>query len=61
MNHKNAVSVLPVPVGAAISAVSPRAMAGQPSACTRVGWPTQLSNHWAVCGPKSESALSMGL
>ena len=36
-HHRNAVSVLPVPVGARISAESPRAMAGQPSACGRVG------------------------
>ena len=37
MAHKNAASVLPVPVGAHTSVWSPAAMAGQPSACGAVG------------------------
>jgi hypothetical protein len=32
-HHRNAVSVLPLPVGARISVDSPRAIAGQPSCC----------------------------
>ena len=37
MAHRNAVSVLPLPVGARISVDSPRAIAGQPSVCGGVG------------------------
>ena len=37
MAQRNAASVLPLPVGARISVDSPRAMAGQPSACGGVG------------------------
>src|SRR6185436_10720786 len=36
-HHRNAVNVLPLPVGARISVDSPRAIAGQPSACGAVG------------------------
>ena len=36
-HHRNAVSVLPLPVGARISVDSPRAIGGQPSACGAVG------------------------
>ena len=34
-HQRNAVSVLPLPVGARISVDSPRAIAGQPSVCGR--------------------------
>ena len=37
MPTRNAASVLPEPVGAAISVSSPAAIAGQPSACGSVG------------------------
>ena len=40
MAQRNAASVLPLPVGERISVESPRAMAGQPSACGR-GRPTE--------------------
>ena len=36
-HHRNAVSVLPLPVGAKMSVQSPPAIAGQPSCCARVG------------------------
>ena len=36
-DHRNAVSVLPLPVGARISVDSPRAMGGQPRFCGAVG------------------------
>ena len=58
-NHRNAHSVLPVPVGALISACVPEATAGQPSRCTAVGVPTARENHAAVCGEKSFKASSM--
>ena len=35
--QRNAVSVLPLPVGARMSVDSPRAIAGQPSLCGGVG------------------------
>src|SRR6188472_4307004 len=37
MAQRNAVSVLPLPVGARISVDSPRAIAGQPNRCGVVG------------------------
>ena len=37
MHQRNAARVLPVPVGARISVESPRAIAGQPRICGRVG------------------------
>jgi len=37
MAQRNAARVLPVPVGARIRVDSPRAMAGQPRICGRVG------------------------
>jgi len=37
MHHKNAARVLPEPVGAKIRDESPRAMAGHPRICGRVG------------------------
>src|SRR5262249_25629783 len=42
---RNAASVFPDPVGAIKSADSPCAIAGHPSACTRVGAPSDRSNH----------------
>src|SRR5262245_34475922 len=42
---RNAVNVLPLPVGARMSVDSPRAMAGQPSSCGRVGDGNDATNH----------------
>ena len=39
-HHRNAVSVFPLPVGARISALSPRAITGHPSRCGAVGLQT---------------------
>jgi len=48
--HRNAVSVLPLPVGARISVDSPRAIAGQPSFCGGVGASNDAVNHSATAG-----------
>ena len=48
MAARNAASVLPDPVGAAISVCSPRAMAGQAAACAGVGSPKVLANQRAT-------------
>src|SRR3954453_10606777 len=45
MPHRNAASVLPEPVGARISVLSPAAMAGQPWAWASVGAGKLDSNH----------------
>ena len=39
-SQRNAVSVLPVPVGARISVCEPRAIAGQPCSCGLLGAPS---------------------
>ncbi len=44
MAHRNAVSVLPEPVGAKISVWRPSAIGGQPIACARVGSRNDRSN-----------------
>ena len=49
-HHKNAASVLPVPVGARISAFSPRAITGQPMRCGAVGASKTALNHAVVTG-----------
>ena len=49
-HHKNAASVLPLPVGARISVESPRAIAGQPSSCGRVGASNAAVNHSRTAG-----------
>ena len=48
--HRNAVSVLPLPVGARISVDSPRAMGGQPSFCGGVGASKDALNQSATVG-----------
>src|SRR5262245_49117173 len=57
MQTRNAASVLPVPVGAAISVSRPRAIAGQPCACASVG-PSgnRRSNQAPTAGWKEASA-----
>ena len=49
-HQRNAVSVLPLPVGARIRVESPCAMAGQPSACGRVGASNAAKNQPRVAG-----------
>lgn len=48
MAHKKAASVFPDPVGAQISVLSPRAMAGHPDTWAGVGWPKVVVNHAVV-------------
>ena len=45
MPHRNAVSVLPEPVGARIKVLSPLAIAGQPIVCGGVGSGKLVENH----------------
>lgn len=51
-HQRNAVRVLPVPVGARMRVDSPRAMAGQPSRCGAVGLSKTARNQAAVMGWK---------
>jgi hypothetical protein len=48
MHHRNAVSVLPLPVGAVMRVDSPPAIAGQPCRCGRVGAAKAEENHDAT-------------
>lgn len=48
MHHRDAASVLPVPVGARIRFDSPRAIAGHPCPCATVGTANTALNHSAV-------------
>src|SRR5262245_49758709 len=50
MAHRKAASVLPVPVGAAMSVCLPAAIAGQPCRCGAVGSPSVSRNHAATVG-----------
>jgi Luciferase-like monooxygenase len=52
---RNAASVLPEPVGARTSTLSPCAIAGQASSCARVGVWNVASNHASVAGLKVAS------
>ncbi len=60
-NHRNAASVLPLPVGAQSSALRPAAISGQPRACTSVGSPSASPNQRRAAGEKrlSESITTM--
>ena len=49
-HHRNAASVLPVPVGARMSVDSPRAIAGHPSRCGLVGAGNAVENHARTAG-----------
>ena len=51
-HQRNAVRVLPVPVGARMRALSRRAMTGQPRRCGAVGASKTARNHSAVTGWK---------
>ena len=48
MLHRNALSVLPEPVGAQISVFSPLAILGQPATCAGVGASHDASNQRRV-------------
>ena len=50
MAHRKAASVLPEPVGAAISTFRPALMAGQASACAGVGPAKLCWNHAPTAG-----------
>ena len=50
--QRNAVSVLPLPVGARMSVESPRAIAGQPCCCGGVGDSNDERNQSATAGLK---------
>src|ERR1700728_3918495 len=54
-HQRKAVRVLPVPVGARMRGLSPRAMAGQPSRCGVVGAPRVERNQSRVRGWKRAS------
>ena len=57
MPHRNAVSVLPEPVGARISVWSPLAMAGQPLSWASVGAGNEDSNQARTGAEKRSSAM----
>ena len=59
MPHRNAVSVLPEPVGARISVWSPAAMAGQPSSWALVGAGNDDENQ-ARTGSENRSSEAIG-
>ncbi len=58
MQERNAASVLPLPVGARRSVLSPRRIAGQASACAGVGASKQRENHSRTAGWNSSSAAA---
>ena len=58
MPQRNAVSVLPDPVGARISVCSPDAMAGQPRSCASVGAGNEVENQ-ARTGSENRSIEAM--
>jgi len=60
MHHKNAARVLPLPVGARIKVDSPRAIAGQPAICGRVGAGKTAANQSRTAGWKMSRALTDG-
>src|SRR5213594_4009412 len=57
MHERKAASVLPDPVGAAISTSVPDAMAGQLLACTSVGELKRPRNHSAMIGWNCERGM----
>src|SRR5688572_24923062 len=57
-DHRKAVSVLPLPVGARISVESPRAIGGQPRFCGAVASANTAWNHWSTAGWKRPTRLS---
>src|SRR5881394_3085086 len=59
-HQRNAVSVLPLPVGTRISVDSPRAIAGQPAVCGVVGPSKAAPNHPRVAREKDASGSIVG-
>ena len=59
MPARNAVSVLPEPVGAAIRQSSPERIAGQPPSCAKVGVPKRSENQSRTMGWKSSRTEGM--
>src|SRR5262249_13367225 len=59
MQTRKAASVLPVPVGAAISVSRPCAIAGQPCACASVGPPGKRRSNQARTAGWKEASASM--
>src|SRR6202451_3176224 len=58
-HQRKAVRVLPVPVGARIRVLSPRAIGGQPSRCGAVGCSKTARNQAAVTGWKRARTSSV--
>src|SRR6266511_3676288 len=58
IDHKKAASVLPEPVGAAISVSQPLAMCCQPEACGGVGVPNRWVNQRATNGWNGMSCMN---
>ena len=52
---RNAVSVLPLPVGAQISVCAPDRIAGQPSTCAVVGAGNDVANQARTAGENASS------
>ena len=66
MHHRKAASVFPVPVGARISVDSPRAIAGHPAICGRVGAGKTAVNQshtagWKSCRASADGSAGAGL
>ncbi len=59
MAARNAASVLPEPVGAAISVCRPAWISGQARACGSVGRPKRFSNQEATAGWKWVSGMAV--
>jgi hypothetical protein len=60
MAVSNAASVLPEPVGAAMSVCRPAAIESQPRSCAEVGSPIAVVNHWRTMGWKPGKAMGAG-
>src|SRR5216684_3096243 len=56
-HHRNAASVLPLPVGAAMSTCRPEATSRQPRSCTGVGPSNELRNQSRVAGANRSREL----
>ena len=54
--HRNAASVLPDPVGADRSTLSPLAMAGHACSCAAVGSSNERRNQSRTCGVNDDRA-----
>src|SRR4051812_32169306 len=61
IDHKNAASVLPLPVGASMSVCRPLAMLAQPRLWTGVGPAKLFVNHVRAAGPNAASGSAATL